>query len=64
MTVATPQSACGRRMLHDDSPNSRTESPMSHSAAGGLSTVMKFAASNDPKKKALQLCEPAWAAAV
>ena len=36
---------------------------MTHSAAGGLSTVMKFEASEDPKKKAFQLTLAAWAAA-
>ncbi len=41
----------------------RTESPMTHSEAGGLSTVMEFAASDEPKKSAFQLSEPACAAA-
>ncbi len=36
---------------------------MTHSAAGGLSTVMKLDASDDPKKKAFQLWLAAWAAA-
>ena len=36
---------------------------MTHSAAGGLSTVMKLAASLEPKNSAFQLCDPAWAAA-
>jgi hypothetical protein len=36
---------------------------MNHKDAGGLSTVIAFAASDEPKKKAFQLCEPAWAAA-
>src|SRR6476619_5061493 len=44
-------------------PNSRTDSPVTHSEAGGLSTVMKFWASSDPKNHADQLCEPAWDAA-
>ena len=50
-------------MLHELSPNSRTESAISHSDAGGLSTVMELAASDEPKKNAFQLCEPACAAA-
>jgi hypothetical protein len=36
---------------------------MTHRDAGGLSTVIAFAASNEPKKKAFQLSEAAWAAA-
>ena len=36
---------------------------MTHSEAGGLSTVMKFEASNEPKKNAFQLLVPAWTAA-
>jgi hypothetical protein len=36
---------------------------MIHSAAGGLSTVIELAASEDPKNIAFQLAEPAWAAA-
>jgi hypothetical protein len=36
---------------------------MTHNEAGGLSTVMKFEASDDPKKKAFQLLVPAWTAA-
>ena len=41
----------------------RADSAISHSAAGGLSTVMKFAASDEPKKRAFQLCVPACTAA-
>ena len=36
---------------------------MTQSEAGDLSTVMKFDASNDPKKNAFQLVDPAWTAA-
>ncbi len=36
---------------------------MIHRAAGGLSTVMKFEASDEPKKKAFQLLVPACTAA-
>ena len=36
---------------------------MTHSDAGGLSTVMKFDESNEPKKNAFQLFEPACTAA-
>ena len=57
-----PSSASGRRMLHELSPNSRTERPISIVASGGLSTVMKFAGSSEPKNQADQLCEAASAA--
>jgi hypothetical protein len=36
---------------------------MTHSEAGVLSTVMKFDASNEPKKNAFQLLVPACTAA-
>jgi len=36
---------------------------MTHRTAGGLSTVMKLEASEDPKKKAFRLWLAAWAAA-
>ncbi len=44
-------------------PKSRAEIPITQSATGGLSTVMKFEESNEPKKKAFQLFVPAWTAA-
>ena len=50
-------------MLHELSPKIRAEISMTHSAAGGLSTVMKFDASEEPKKKAFQLLVPACTAA-
>ncbi len=50
-------------MLHELTPKIRAESSMTHSAAGGLSTVMKLAASEEPKKNAFQLLAPAWTAA-
>ncbi len=62
-TVATPISAWGTRMLHELRPNARTDRPMIQSDAGGLSTVIELAASNDPKNHAFQLCDPACAAA-
>ncbi|BAS14418.1 hypothetical protein AHiyo8_27210 [Arthrobacter sp. Hiyo8] len=61
--VATPMSAWGTRMLQELSPKIRTERSMIQSDAGGLSTVMELAASDDPKNHAAQFCEPAWAAA-
>jgi hypothetical protein len=62
-TDATPISACGTSTDQLFIPNNRTDSPVTHSAAGGLSTVMKSWASSDPKNHADQLCEPACAAA-
>ncbi len=62
-TAATPISACGTRMLQLLSPKIRTDSPVTHSAAGVLSTVIEFAASDEPKNHAFQLWPPACAAA-
>ncbi len=62
-TVATPMSASGARMLHGLKPKTRTDRPMIIVPSGGLSTVMKLAASNDPKNQAAQLCDAARAAA-
>ena len=62
-TDATPMSACGTRTLQLLSPKIRTESPVTHSAAGVLSTVIAFAASDEPKNHAFQLSPPACAAA-
>ena len=42
-------------MLALEKPNIRPERAITHSEAGGLSTVMKFDWSIDPKKKAFQL---------
>lgn len=62
-TAATPSSACGTRIAHDDRPNSRTESAIGQRLSGVLSTVIAFAASNEPKKNAFHDSDPAWAAA-
>jgi len=62
-TDATPRSASGSRTLHELSPKIRTDRPISMTASGGLSTVMKFDESTEPKNQALQLCDPASAAA-
>ena len=61
--MATPSSACGTSMLQEFSPKIRAEISMGHRKAGGLSTVMKFDESEEPKKKAFQLFVPAWTAA-
>jgi hypothetical protein len=44
-------------------PKRRADNSITHSAAGGLSTVMKLDESIDPKRKAFQLLVPAWTAA-
>ena len=61
--MATPSRAWGTRMLHELTPKTRADSSMTHSEAGGLSTVMKFDESKEPKKNAFQLLVPAWTAA-
>ena len=61
--MATPISASGTRMLHEDSPKILTDRPITHSDSGGLSTVIEPAMSEEPKKNAFQDSEPAWAAA-
>jgi hypothetical protein len=50
-------------MLHEFNPKIRAEISIGHSEAGGLSTVMKFDESEEPKKKAFQLFVPACTAA-
>jgi hypothetical protein len=50
-------------MLHELSPNRRTDSAISQIAAGGLSTVMLFPPSSEPKNQASRLVDPACAAA-
>jgi hypothetical protein len=46
-------------MLQLLKPNSLPESAITHSEAGGLSTVMKLEESIEPKKNAFQLLVPA-----
>ena len=62
-TAATPISACGTSTAQLFMPKMRTDSPVTHSDAGGLSTVMKFDGSSAPKNHAFQLSDPAHAAA-
>jgi hypothetical protein len=47
-TAATPISAWGTSRLHDEKPKIRAESAWTHSASGGLSTVMTPALSKAP----------------
>ncbi len=61
--MATPSRACGARTLHELRPKIRAEISIGHRNAGGLSTVMKFDESDDPKNIAFQLFVPAWTAA-
>ncbi len=61
--MATPISACGTRIDHEDSPKTRTESAITQIDRGGLSTVIEAAASDAAYRNAFQLCEPACAAA-
>ncbi len=62
-TDATPSSASGRSMLQPLKPKILPDKAITHSDAGGLSTVMKFDESNEPKNIAFQLRVPAWTAA-
>ena len=62
-TDPTPINAWGTRIDHELTPKRRAEIPMTHSAAGALSTVMALDASNEPKKNAFQLEAPACTAA-
>ena len=50
-------------MLALENPKIRPDSAITHSDAGGLSTVMKFDESSEPKKNAFQLLVPACTAA-
>ena len=42
-----PIDAWGASMLHEPNPNTRADSAWTHSASGGLSTVMTPDASNE-----------------
>ena len=62
-TAATPASACGTRMVHDERPKTFTASAIGHNESGVLSTVIELAASEEPKKNAFHDSDPACAAA-
>ena len=62
-TDATAMRAWGSSRLQLENPNSRAESPITHSDAGGLSTVMKFDESSEPKNHAFHDFVPACTAA-
>ena len=61
--AATPSSACGTSSDQLLKPKIRPDSPMTQSDAGGLSTVMKFEESSEPKNHAFQFSVPACTAA-
>ena len=50
-------------MLQLEKPKILPESSITHSAAGGLSTVMNDPGSSEPKKNAFQLSVPLFTAA-
>jgi hypothetical protein len=50
-------------MVNSLNPNSLPDNPITHIAAGGLSTVMALPASSEPNSHAFQSWVPAWAAA-
>ena len=62
-TAPTPINACGSSIVNALNPNSRPDNAITHSAAGGLSTVMALPASSEPNSQAVQSCVPACAAA-
>ena len=62
-TDATPIRTSGTRIDHGLTPKIRALRPGIHSEAGGLSTVIEFAMSDDPKNHAFHDSEPAWTAA-
>ena len=62
-TASTPSRTCGTSMLALENPKTLPDRAITHSDAGGLSTVMKFDESSEPKKNAFQLFVPACTAA-
>ena len=62
-TAATPMSACGTSIDQELNPKIRPDSAMTHSDAGGLSTVMRPGASRAPNSHAFGDWVPAWTAA-
>ncbi len=50
-------------MLKLSKPKTRPDRAITHSDAGGLSTVMKFDESSEPNRNAFQLLVPACTAA-
>ena len=54
-TAAMPISACGTSSAGELKPNSFTDATCTHSASGGLSTVITPDVSNAPYRNACQL---------
>ena len=52
--MPTPISACGASMANEEKPKIRVDSTITHSDAGGLSTVIELPESNDPNSHAFQ----------
>ena len=50
-------------MVNALKPNSLPDRPITHIAAGGLSTVIALPGSSEPNSRAFQSCVPACAAA-
>src|SRR6478736_10281955 len=61
VTAATPINAWGSNMVNALKPKSLPDKPITHIAAGGLSTVMALPASSEPNSHAFQLWVPACA---
>ncbi len=61
--AAIPSRACGTSSDQLLKPNIRPDRPITHSDAGGLSTVMKLEESSEPKNQDFQLSVPACTAA-
>ena len=62
-TAPTPINAWGNSIVKALKPNSRPDNAITHSAAGGLSTVMALPESSEPNSQAVQSWVPACAAA-
>ena len=62
--MASPSRTCGTSTDQLLTPKIRALSSIGHNDAGGLSTVIEFAASDEPNSAAFQLRVPACTAAV
>ena len=62
-THASPMSASGTSIDHVENPKIRPESAITHSEAGGLSTVIRPGASSAPNSQAFHDWVPACTAA-
>lgn len=62
--VPSAEAISGAIICQVPKPRIRQDSPITISTKGGLSTVRKFPASNEPKNQAFQLCVPLSTAAL